>query len=193
MCLNETYSRVRLGKLLSDTFPIKNGLKQGDALSPLLFKFALEYAIRRVQANQVGLKLNGTHQLLVYAVDANILGGSVHAIKKNTDTLVAASKEICLEVNAEKTKYMVMSHNQNKGENHNIKVDNKPFERVEKFKYLGTVLTNRNSIQEEIKSRLKFGNDCYQSVQDLLSSSLLSKNTKIKIYKTIFACCFVGA
>jgi hypothetical protein len=113
----------------------------------LLFKFALEYAIRRVQAKQEGSKLNGTQQLLVYADDVNILGGSVHAIKKNIETLVAASKEIGLEVNDVKTKYMVMSRNQNAGQNHSITLDNKSFERVEQCKYLGTTLINRNSIQ----------------------------------------------
>jgi hypothetical protein len=78
--------------------------------------FALEYAIRRVQANQKGLKSNGTHQLLVYADDDIILGGSIHTIRKNTEALLIASKEIGLEVNAEKTKYMVMSRDQNAGQ-----------------------------------------------------------------------------
>jgi hypothetical protein len=78
------------------------------------------------------------------------LGGSAHAIKKNTEALLVASKEFGLEVNAEKSKYMVMSRDQNAGQNYNTKVDNKSFERAEQFIYLGTTLTNRNSIQEEL-------------------------------------------
>ena len=105
--------------------------KQGDALSSLLFNFALEYAIRRVRINQDGLKLYGTHQLLAYADDVNILGGSVHNIKKNAEALVAATKEIGLEVNAHKTKYMTVSRDQNAGHIHSMKMDNSSIERVE--------------------------------------------------------------
>jgi hypothetical protein len=80
---------------------------------------------------------------------------------------------------------MVMSRNQNAGHSHNMKTDNKSFERVEEFKYLGATLTNRNSNQEEINSRLRSRNACYHSVQNLLSSRLLSKNTKTRVYRTI--------
>jgi len=127
-------------------FPIRNGLEQGDALSPLLFTFALEYAIRRVQVNQDGLKLNGTHQFLVYADDVNVLGANIHTVKENAEALIIASKKIGLVVNADKTKYMVMSQDQNAGQSHSMKTDNSFFERVEEFKHLGATLTNQNSI-----------------------------------------------
>jgi len=81
----------------------------------MLFNFALEYAIRRVQVNQNGLKLNGTHQLLSYYDDVNILGGSIHTLKENAEALVPATRENGLEVSADKTQYMVMSQDQNSG------------------------------------------------------------------------------
>ena len=107
---------------MSDRFPVRKGLKQGDALSPLLFNFALEYAIRRVQKNQDGLKLN------------------IQTLKENAEALVTATREIGLKISADKTKYMVMSLDQNAGRNHSVRINNSTFERVEEFKYLGTTL-----------------------------------------------------
>ena len=91
---------------------------------------------------------------------------NVHTVKENLEALVVATKEIGLEVNADKTKYMFMSRDQKAGRCYSMKIDNSSIERVEEFKYLGTTLTNQNSIQEKIKTRLKLGNACYYSVQN---------------------------
>jgi hypothetical protein len=146
----------------------------------LLFNFALEYTITKIQEKEVGLKLNGTHQLLDYA-DDNLLGDSVNTIKDNSETLLEASKDTGLEINAEKTKYMIMSRYPTSGQNQNIRIANGSFENVAKLKYLGTTLTNQNDIRDEIKRRLNSGNACYYSVQNLLSSRLILKNLKIKM------------
>jgi sorting nexin-29 len=177
--------RIFNTKNLSDKFTTQNGMKRGDALSPLLFNFALEYAIRRVLDNQEGLILNGTHQLLGYANDVNIVGEYIYTIQKNTKALLDASKEVGLEVNPEKTKFVLMSRCQKAGQRKSIKIANRSYEDVAKFKYLGTTLTDQNCIHEEINSRLNSENACYHSVQSLLSSHLLSRNVKVKIYKTI--------
>ena len=108
----------------------------------------------KIQVNQDELQFYVTHQLLVYANNVNILEGSAHTVKENA-SLTVPSKEIGLEVNADKTKYKVMSGEQNAGRSYSIKLDNRYFERVEEFKYLGTNITILNCIQEEINSRLK--------------------------------------
>jgi hypothetical protein len=112
----------------------------------------LEYAIRKVQDNQVRLELIGTHQFLAYADGVDLLGNNIETIERNTEISIDASKEVSLEVNV---------------------------------KYLGTTVTNQNLIQGGIKRRLNSDNACYHSVQNLLSSHLLSKNLNIRIYKTI--------
>jgi len=144
------------------------------------FNCALEYTIRRVQVNQDGLTLNGTHQLLVYADGVNILGGSVQTVKENGEALVMASMETGQEVNADKSKYSTWSCLNIRMQDE-VTVQRLITVALEEFKYLGTKLTNQNCIQDEIKSRLKAG-----QVQNILSSSLLFKNLKIKIYKIIF-------
>jgi len=109
------------------------------------------------------LKLNGTHNRVVY-VDDNILSGILHTMKKSTEVLVVVSKETGLQVNADKTKYLVRCRDQNAGRTHIITTDIYSFECVEEFRFLGTTLTKQNSIQQENKSRLKSGNAYYRSV-----------------------------
>jgi hypothetical protein len=132
----------------------------------------------------LGLKLIGTHQLLVYADDVYLLNDNIDIIKKNTQTLIDPSKEFGLEVNTEKTKYLLLSRHQNAGKNHDTRIANRSFENVAQLKYFRTTVTNQNLIQEEITRRLNSSNACYHSVQNLLSSRLLSKNIKIRIHET---------
>jgi hypothetical protein len=147
--------------------------------------FTLEYTIRRVRVNQEGLILNGTRQLSAYADNVNIVGENIDTIQKNTKAQLCASKEVGLEVNPEKTKYMLVSRCQMAGQRWSIMIANSSFEDAAKLKYLGTTLTDQNFMNKEIRSRLNSGNACCHSVQSLLSSRLLSRNVKVKIYKSI--------
>jgi hypothetical protein len=129
MRLNETYSKVRIGKLMSDKFSIQNGLKQGRSIPQVLFNFALEHAITKVQENEFGFELNGTHQQLAHVDGVNLLADSVNAIKENSEILLEANRDISIEINAEKTKYMIVSPHPNSGQNQNIRIHNESFEK----------------------------------------------------------------
>ena len=122
---------------------------------------AIDFQLCLIVCHQEDSGKSGWHEIkwytsvLVYVDDVNILGGSVSTVKKNTKSLVVASKEIGLEINADKTKYLVMSRNHRAGQSHNTETGNSYFESVQNFKYLGTTVKKRNSIHVEIKSRFK--------------------------------------
>jgi hypothetical protein len=99
----------------------------------------------------VGLKLNGTRQLLAYADNVNLLGDNIDTVKKNTETLIDASKAVGLEIKIEKTKYMLLFRHQNVGQNRDIKIANRSFENMSQFKYLRTTVTNKNLIREKLR------------------------------------------
>jgi hypothetical protein len=105
----------------------------------LLFYFGIECSVLKIQENQLGLKLNETHQFLAYAHDVNLLGDNIDTIKRNTETLIDASKEVGLEINVEKTKYMLLSLHKNVGHKHGTKITNRSLKNEVQLKYLGTI------------------------------------------------------
>jgi hypothetical protein len=148
-CLIKTYSKVCIGKnqICLMHFPFRMVWKRDD-LSLLILNFALEYSIRKVQETQEGLELNGTPQFLAYGDDVNITDKKTNTIRNNIEGLLEASRMVSLEVNAEKTMYMVVSHHNNTGQNHSSPTANKLW-KSDKLKYLGT---NQNCNHKEIKS-----------------------------------------
>jgi hypothetical protein len=108
----------------------------------------------------VSLELNGTHHLLVYADETNFMSNNINTLKKNMETLLGTSRHVGLEINAEKTKHMIMSCHQNSVQIQNVRIANESFENVVKFRYVRTIVTNQNNIHDEIKRRLNLGNAC---------------------------------
>ncbi|VVC31227.1 OTU domain,Reverse transcriptase domain [Cinara cedri] len=178
-CNNRTVCRVRLLQEMSETFEVKSGLRQEDALSPTLFNLALEKAMREAWDGRK-MEVCGERVILAYADDIVIMGETRDEVINTASKLLKASKIIGLRVNEEKTKYLMVARRSPNIDH--ITVDDYIFKKVEVFKYLGVNLNSNNDMHEEINDRIACGNRCYYSIRRLLKSKLLSHNSKTLLY-----------
>jgi len=183
MTLANTNCKVKIQGKLSLGFETMIGLQQGDLLSTLLFNLCMKKVIRNFRINPGRTILNRTRQCLVYGDDVVILGRSEGYIKGTLEEMAAITHQIGLQMNDTKTKYMINRHDGNKVKT--IELMGKKYEKVESFKYLGSVMPSLNDIETEVKSKIAVGNKCYYALGPILKRKSTSQSIKIHLYKTI--------
>ena len=183
MCYRNTTCRVRIGGELTDAFAVRGGLKQGCALSTLLFNLALEWVMRQTPS-RTGVQLgNLSEDRLAYADDVDFFGEEWEELEETVQTFRVAAKQIGLEINQSKTKILKVSRNESVlGD---IRCGDMVLEAVESFKYLGSTVTSQNRVEEEVKIRIASGARSSWALSKTLKSPILSRKTKLQIYTVI--------
>ncbi|CAG9130045.1 unnamed protein product [Plutella xylostella] len=182
----ESRMKVRVGGELTDEFAVVTGLKQGDALSPMLFNLALEHVLRGVLELDFGLQLNGKHKVVGYADDLAVLGKTAEEVRKAAKLLDTEAGKIGLRINRGKSEYLHMKRYKDKsGRRQDLHVGDVTYKGVSRFKYLGCTVTDTNTRDEEIDTRIQSFLRCSAALHKVLTSRLLSRNTKLRIYKTV--------
>lgn len=183
-CMENSKCKIKIGTFISDSFEVQSGVRQGDGLSPILFNFVLEKALQKLRNENIGISLgNYKINLLAYADDIVILGQTEDDIRKLFKLLEDETRITGLKINSDKTKYMQISRNPNNIGS--LKIDDWEFQKVDEFKYLGSIINEFGLFGKEIEHRLITANKCYYSLHKLLSSKLLSRSSKLRCYKTI--------
>lgn len=178
--------RVRVGNSLTEEFEVATGLKQGDALSPMLFNLILEHVIRKVLNHDSGVELNGKHQIIGYADDLALLGTCANEVRIMAKTLEEEGRKVGLRINQDKTEYFHMRrYKDTRARRKDLVVEGTTYKGVEKFKYLGCTVTDTNERHEEIDIRIHNALRCSAALHQILVSKLISRRTKIRIYKTV--------
>ncbi|CAG9135779.1 unnamed protein product [Plutella xylostella] len=178
--------RVKVDGDLTDAFSVVTGLKQGDALSPALFNLVLEYVIQKVLTHDGGVQLNGQHKVIGYADDLALLGESEREVQEAAKILEEEAHRVGLRISTEKTEYLHMTrHRGNHEVRKNLQVGETAYKGVAKFKYLGCTITDTNTREQEIDIRVQNALRCSAALHKVLVSKLLSRKTKIRIYKTV--------
>ena len=183
LTLRNTECRVKVQNSISDPFNTRNGLKQGDALSCTLFNIALEKCVRMSGIESKGTILQKSTQILGYADDIDIVGRTQENMIEAFQKLEASAKEMGLKVNAQKTKYLQVGKNPHT--QRSVTVNGQEYERTDSFVYLGTLVTADNDVSEEIRKRIIAANKCFYGLLRHLKSRLLTRKTKLSIYKTL--------
>lgn len=189
LTLEETKSCVRIGNEVTENFEVGEGVKQGDPLSSTLFNLVLEYIMREANINRTGLIYHKRHQCLAFADDIAIVSRSKKELREVLIRLEQSAEKMGLEISEKKTKYMEWNRNEvrrdGKLEIRTAKGKLYSFQEVESFTYLGAEFTKKPNIKKEIQNRLQKGNKCMYKLRNVMNSKLLSRNAKIRIYKSV--------
>ena len=183
--LTDTKCKVMIRNTASDPFDIDSGVRQGDKVSTILFNLALEKVARAMSINWEGTIFYSSKQLAAYADDTDLIGRGTLAVKESFIEMEKESNKVGLLVNEHKTKYMTLDRKQGTRVGQNITMDNYNFEVVQSFKYLGSILNVTNDIEEEIRTRITQGNRSFYALKHLFKSSLVTRATKLRLYKTV--------
>jgi exonuclease III len=184
--INGTKIKVKLANMVSQPMEVATGLRQGDALSPILFNLVLEKIVRESNLCE-GVELGQSKiNILAYADDIALLGKNKEMIIQMGKSLIKIAEKVGLKINEEKTEYMVVSReNRNRVQEEVIEVEEYRFKRVDQFKYLGSVITQNNDIKTEISTRLQSANKCFYGLSKIFRSRAISKNLKVRMYLTL--------
>lgn len=183
--LTDTRCKIMVDNTFSETFSIETGLRQGDKLSTILFNLALEKVVRAMSINWAGTIFYTSNQVTAFADDADLIGRGTLAVKGPFVEMEKEASKVGLAINENKTKYLAMERKQGSRVGQNITIDTYNFEVVQSFKYLGSVLNVTNDVEEEIKTRITQGNKSFYALKHLFKSSLVSRATKLRLYKTV--------
>lgn len=185
MCIAESTCKVRINDSHTSEFSINAGVRQGDGLSPLLFNIALDEALRKTKEQTPGIKLGTKINVLAFADDVALISEDPTGLQQLAEVLINEAKLVGLEISESKTKYMVVGRNVENSNRPNLNVGNKTFQRCNEFKYLGFTINQSNEEDHEINLRIASANKSYWALDKLFKSKILSRNTKVNIYKTI--------
>lgn len=183
LCLKDSQAKVKVQGNLSESFEIKEGLRQGDPLSTSLFNLILEWIIRQVKAVRKGTILNRTTQILAYADDLVIISRNKSELQEVFIQLEEAAKKVGLSINQNKSKFMITARGGR--EEHDLVINQNVFEKIGSFRYLGAVVTEKNILQDDIETRISAGNRCFYALRQVFQSKAISRKSKLTVYKTV--------